>query len=157
SLDLSQLWSADPNRVNGVAGSPPLVQSDISDRAIGLWFFDAPGAITFGSLDASDTITYTDGALTSIDIEVTADFSVSTTTWSGLFTISGADLSFQINDSQPFGFGSSDLVVDLTGTVLAVPEPAAGCPPRRSRDWDPPTRAAKDQGCPRQRFPRRYP
>ncbi|MEO1717524.1 MAG: PEP-CTERM sorting domain-containing protein [Planctomycetota bacterium] len=124
SLDLSGLWTADPNRVNGVPGSTPTVLSDISDRAIGLWFFDAPGSIDFGAFDASDTVTFTDGLLTSIDVSVAADFVVDGFgVYSGTLEFSGNGISFQIDDvSDSLG---NTVVIDLTGTVNAV-VPAPG-------------------------------
>lgn len=126
SLDLSQLWTSDPNRVNGTPGSVPTVVSDISDRALGLWFFDSPGSLAFGALDASDTVTFTDGQLTSIDVEVDASFILGGSgTWTGLLTFSGDGISFQINDTQNLGFFPSTVVFDLTGTVNAV-VPAPG-------------------------------
>ncbi|MEM1222580.1 MAG: hypothetical protein AAGH40_07425 [Verrucomicrobiota bacterium] len=130
--DFSEFWASDPNRTSGVVGSPPSVVSDISDRAIGLWFFDGPGGITFGALDSSDTVTFTNGALTSIDFEIVTTFDVDAfgipVSYSGTFSIVGNQLSYQINDSQPLGFfGTSNLVADLEGTVnpTVVPEPSA--------------------------------
>ncbi|MEM1330931.1 MAG: hypothetical protein AAGG07_10250 [Planctomycetota bacterium] len=120
SVDLSELWANDPNRTAGAPGVPPSVLSDISDRALGLWFFDADGELTFAAPDASDTLTFTDGVLTSIDLDLDATFSVATTIWNGSFSISGDQLSYQISDTQFFGFGDSTLTVDLTGTVNAV-------------------------------------
>ena len=127
NLDLSELWKSDPNRTNGAGGSPATVVSDISDRGLGLWFFDAPGAITFGATDATDTVTFTNGLLTSIDLSIDATFSSANPfggpdiEWVGTFSISGDQVSFQINNTQPAGFfGSSTLVIDLTGTVGAV-------------------------------------
>ncbi|MEO1498615.1 MAG: hypothetical protein AAFV43_15835 [Planctomycetota bacterium] len=133
SLDLSGLYTPDPNRVVGAAGTDASVLSDISDWAIGAAFFNFPGAITFGALDAADTVTFEDGVLTSIDIEVTADFTIGALAWSGALSIFGDQFSFQINDTIPSGqpapFDSTTLVVDLTGTVasvgtFAIPEPA---------------------------------
>ncbi|MEM9167825.1 MAG: hypothetical protein AAGB48_12480 [Planctomycetota bacterium] len=124
SLDLSGLWTADPNRENPTPGSPPSVISDISDRAIGLWFFDATGSIDFGAFDASDTVTFTDGLLTSINISVNADFVLDGQgTYSGTLDFSGNGISFQIDDvSDTLG---NTVVIDLTGTVNAV-VPAPG-------------------------------
>ncbi|MEM1186758.1 MAG: hypothetical protein AAGI53_17370 [Planctomycetota bacterium] len=125
NLDLSELWASDPTRIDPNPTTAPSVVSDISDRALGLWFFGAPGAIEFGSLDASDTVTFTDGVLTSIDVSITADFSIDAsgagapTVWSGTFSISGDAISFQVNDTQN-PFIPSTIVIDLTGRVDAV-------------------------------------
>ncbi|MEM9754301.1 MAG: hypothetical protein AAF916_13090, partial [Planctomycetota bacterium] len=98
----------------------------------GLWFFDGPGSITFGTNDpinpATDTVTFVDGVLSSIDFDVdttfTADGFGTPVTWTGSLIVSGADISYQINDAQPLGFfGNATLVADITGTVNAVPEP----------------------------------
>lgn len=129
SLDLSAFWKADPNRTNTSQG-PPTVVSDISDYAIGLWFFNGPGQITFGALDASDTVTFTDGVLTSINLQITTAFSVqgfgTPAVWDGTFSVTGANLSYQINDSAATFMGNSTFVADLTGTVNSViPEPSA--------------------------------
>jgi len=130
-LDLSALWSADPNRTNTTGGVTVL--SDISDFAIGQWLFDGPGGISFGALDAADTVTTIDGVVSSVDLAVTTAFSTTdgafnTVIWNGTFSITGADLSYQINDTQNFdiGFGvvSSTLQANLTGTVDAIPEPS---------------------------------
>ncbi|MEL6498442.1 MAG: hypothetical protein AAGJ54_01045 [Planctomycetota bacterium] len=127
SLDLSELWTSDPNRVNGSAGSPPLVISDISDRALGLWFFDSGGSITFGGLDSADTVTFTNGQLTSIDVEVDAFFTIDgSDDFVGSLVFSGDGISFQVEDTQTLGgFFTSTIVIDLTGTVNAV-VPAPG-------------------------------
>lgn len=129
TLDLSAFWSPDPNRTNGTAGSAPTVISDISDRAIGLWLFDAPGSITFGALDATDTVTFTDGVLTSIDLDITTTFALEPfgmpLSFDGTFSITGASLSYRINDTAASFFGTHNLVANLTGTVNAVPEPSS--------------------------------
>ncbi|MEM8493889.1 MAG: hypothetical protein AAF663_00705 [Planctomycetota bacterium] len=136
SLDTSEFWSPDPARTDFNNFPSPTVISDISDAGLGMWFFNGPGAITFGPLDSSDTVTFTDGLLTSIDLEVATTFTGSRfgldLEYSGAFSISGDEVSFQINDSEDAGFfGVSTLVADLTGTVgavgsFAVPEPATG-------------------------------
>ncbi|MEM6748973.1 MAG: PEP-CTERM sorting domain-containing protein [Planctomycetota bacterium] len=132
-LDLSDLWAPDPNRTVGTPGVDAIVLSDISDWAIGLWLGASPGDITFGPLDASDTASFDDGLLNSIDLIVDASFSANTfvglLTFNGTFSIIGDELSFQINDSEQTFFGDSFLTVDLTGDVAAVdtfviPEPA---------------------------------
>ncbi|MEM9057325.1 MAG: hypothetical protein AAGD86_07605, partial [Pseudomonadota bacterium] len=127
SIDLSQFWSPDPGRLNGSPGTPLGVLSDISDLAIGLWFAGAPGEIAFGGLDANDTLTFVDGQLTSIDLEISTSFSVEsfvTAVYSGTFSISGNEIAYLINDTQ---FGST-FQANLTGTVLApapIPVPPA--------------------------------
>jgi hypothetical protein len=137
-IDLGEFWTQDPNRVNPVVGSPASIITDISDRAIGLIWFDLPGTLTFGGLDASDTVTFTNGLLTSIDLEITAQFNIDTTNfggpgptaWDGSFSIAGAQLSYQILDTESIGFfGNSTIEADLTGTVnsvgvYVVPEPS---------------------------------
>lgn len=130
SLDLSAFWTSDPNRTNSTPGNLPTVISDISDHAIGLWLFGGAGGISFGALDAADTVTFTNGALTSIDLQVTTAFSAnafaSSLVWDGTFSISGADLSYQIHDSASTFIGPSTFVADLKGTVNAVvPEPSS--------------------------------
>lgn len=133
SIDLSAFWASDPNRTNGTPGSGPTVVSDISDRAIGLWFFDGPGGIGFGALDAGDTLTFTDGALTSINLSLPASFSISAfgmdVTFNGTFSVTGSSIAYLIDDTQalPF-FGPTRFLADITGTVNAlapVPEPAS--------------------------------
>jgi len=134
-LDLSGFWTADPNR-DGSGG--PTVTSDISDHALGLWFFNEPGSIDFGTLDAADTVTFTNGVLSSIDLAVDASFIVdftsgtgTPTSYDGTFSISGADFAFLIDDTETVTnpFSDSDLdsrfVADVTGTINAVPEPAS--------------------------------
>ncbi|MEL6798042.1 MAG: hypothetical protein AAFO89_14630, partial [Planctomycetota bacterium] len=124
SLDLSDLWTA---------GS---ATSDISDAALGLWFFDAPRSIDFGPLDAADTITFVDGQIDSASISVPASvtidysFAGAATTYIGSFSITGNQFSFAIDDTQldvvtAFGtLPASRLVVDLNGTIAAIPSPA---------------------------------
>lgn len=126
SINLTEFWKADPNRTSASVGNPPTVVSDISDQAIGLWLFGLGGGISFGDLDAGDTITFTDGVLTSIDLSITTTFSASALSWNGTFSISGDDIAYKIGT-----FGSSQFVADLNGTVNAVgiynavPEPSA--------------------------------
>jgi len=134
-LDTSEFWKPDPARTDFINFDSPTVISDISDYGIGIWFFNGPGAITFGPLDVNDTVTYTDGLLTSIDLEVETVFNAdafgTAVSYTGTFSITGDQLSYQIEDTQPLGFfGNSQLIADLTGTVDAVgtfviPEPAS--------------------------------
>jgi hypothetical protein len=130
SIDLAEFWTSDPNRVGTPPGSggPMTVISDISDQGMGLWWFNTAGGITFGGLDAADTVTFTDGVLTSINLEITTtfwglDFGGGPHEWSGTFSIVGDQLSYQINDTiatSHSGTGFSTFVADLTGTVAAV-------------------------------------
>ncbi|MEM9585957.1 MAG: hypothetical protein AAGA03_01645 [Planctomycetota bacterium] len=128
-IDLGEFWTSDPDRTNGTPGSPPTAISDISDRALGLWFFDQPGSIGFGALGANDTVTFSNGVLTSIDLSLDTTFDVAGTVWNGTFSVTGDQVSYQISDTQTlFGFNST-LGVNLSGTVAsvgvyAVPEPS---------------------------------
>ena len=45
--------------------------TDISDTALDLWLFGGPVQFAFGSLDANDTVTFTNGVLTSINLSLT--------------------------------------------------------------------------------------
>lgn len=124
AIDLSDLWSA---------GSST---TDISGAAFGLWFGGFPTDFVFGAVDGSDTVTFTDGVLTSIDLEIDASFQLDTTgvggpvaTWDGTFSISGADFALAIDDIF-FGLPTftgpvdSQFVADITGTINAVPAPS---------------------------------
>ncbi|MEM1293928.1 MAG: hypothetical protein AAGH89_01095 [Verrucomicrobiota bacterium] len=124
-----------------------------SDINMTNWFaFTPTGAYSFGALDAADTITFQDGILSGVDLEVDlffaldttniaslTDATVTSTTWQGTFSISGSDISLQINENQlvadPFGgvpIGgfppgadvSSTFTLNATGTVNAIPEPS---------------------------------
>lgn len=137
ALDLGELWTSDSQRTSSSSQSVPTVLSDISDHALGLWWWNSPGSIVFGPLDGNDTVTFVDGVLDSIDLDIDADFTIGpgiageATTWRGTVTVSGNQFSFDILDTQDFGFpGDSTLEIDLTGTVAAVgvlevPEPAS--------------------------------
>jgi hypothetical protein len=130
SIDLGEFWTSAQT-------------GDISDPALGIWFFDAPRSISFGALDGGDTATYVDGVLTSIDLNITTAFNldlpaqggcfitsaVSETqslVWNGTFSITGNQLSYQIDDVEDFVDPNtqqpkqSNLIIDLTGTVDAV-------------------------------------
>jgi len=126
AIDLSEFWTSDPNRSSI---DPASIITDFSDKGIGLYFFELPGDLTFGPLDSADTVTFTDGVLTSIDLEISAQFNIDTsgfggaglTTWDGTFTISGNQLSYSVLDTEPVGFaGDSTFDIQLTGTVDAV-------------------------------------
>jgi hypothetical protein len=116
SIDLGEFWTA---------GSTD--NSDISDEALGLWFMNTPNsAVTFGALDANDTVTFTDGVLTAINLEIDTSFQVDDTfgnliVFNGTFSITGDELSYQINDTQTNPYiGPTTFTADLTGTVAAV-------------------------------------
>lgn len=128
-IDLSQLWAA---------GSST---TDISDAALGLQFFDAPRSFEFGALDATDTLTFTDGVLTSIDIEIAASFVIDYTfagspvSYDGTFSIAGNSFSLFIDDTLfdvPSAFGVQDesrFLADVSGTIAAViPSPVSAAP-----------------------------
>lgn len=138
SIDLGELWTDDPNRTSGSATANPTVLSDISDHAIGLWLFDQDGVMAFGTLDANDTVTFTDGLLTSIDLAIDLTFTAfgGDAVWSETdgFRIEGDQISLQLTDTSSFNFSldfTSEFQIDLVGTVqsvgvFVVPEPAAG-------------------------------
>ncbi|MEN1680583.1 MAG: hypothetical protein AAGJ46_13420 [Planctomycetota bacterium] len=129
SLDTSEFWTSDPARTDFTNFSAPTVISDISDYGIGVWFFNGPGSIDFGPLDAGDTVTFLNGEPASIDLEVEATFAADAfgtpVSYTGTFSVSGNQLALQIDDTAPLGFfGDSVFVADLNGTVTAVvPEP----------------------------------
>ncbi|MEM1166491.1 MAG: hypothetical protein AAGI30_09410 [Planctomycetota bacterium] len=124
AIDLSELWSDDPNRTAADPNAAPTVVSDISDFGLGLWFFDSDGEILFGDLDANDTVTFTDGVLTSIDIAFDLTFTAfdGDAVWSEVdgFSISGSTIALSLDDSPFISFQNSRLQIDLTGTVGAV-------------------------------------
>ncbi|RYD44554.1 MAG: PEP-CTERM sorting domain-containing protein [Verrucomicrobiaceae bacterium] len=125
AIDLGEFWKSDPNRTNGSYTATPTILSDISDRALGLWFFGGPGGITFGALEASDTVTFVDGQLTSINLNITTTFSASGRNWIGTFGIDGNNIAYSIDATV----GGSRLIADISGTVnsvgtYAVPEPS---------------------------------
>ncbi|MDM4019040.1 PEP-CTERM sorting domain-containing protein [Roseiconus lacunae] len=136
NLNPSEFWKNDPNRTNPSLG--PSVLSDISDHAFGLAFFDGDGEIKFGGIDATDTVTFTDGVLTSVDFNVTTTLSFSafteTVTYDGIFSATGDSISYQIDDTEPIailGGLPSTFQANLSGTInqvgsysiSAVPEP----------------------------------
>ncbi len=120
TLDLMDLW----NDTGAV--------TDISSAGLDLWFFGAPLSLTFGALDESDTVTFTDGALSSIDLQVemvlTIDytFAGNPTTYTGELRIEGNRVSLLMDDTQlevPTALGIqplSRMVFALTGQVDAV-------------------------------------
>ncbi len=130
SLDLSALWAADS------------ATTDISDVGLDLWFFGIPNSFAFGALDPTDTVTFVDGVLDSIDVEIVASYDVfdgagNPVSWVGSFSVTGSTVALAINDTQTFNTGPflgnqdvpSTFISDLSGTVNAVgvyviPEPA---------------------------------
>ncbi|MDF3128869.1 hypothetical protein P0Y35_06655 [Kiritimatiellaeota bacterium B1221] len=131
SIDLGELWTSDPKRTDTDAPFEPTAESDISDFALGLWLFNQEGGITFGNLDAADQVTFQDGVLTSIDMQIDMQFWWSPafvgggpTYYDGTFAISGGNISLQITDTETVPiYGPSTLTMDMTGSVTAVPEP----------------------------------
>ena len=108
---------------------------DISMSAREAWFFDLPSSFLFGDLDINDTLTFVDGSLTSMNITLDTEFKIldlksNEVSFNGTFTIDGADLSLQIQESQKFDTGmfgvvSTTLTVDMQGIVNAIPEPSS--------------------------------
>lgn len=107
--------------------------TDISDTALDLWFFGGSTQFTFGGLSANDTVTFTNGVLTSINLSLTTSFSASaygnSPVWNGTFSItSGSTVSYDVEDEQDFYYddeeeiylGTSTLLIKLGGTVNAV-------------------------------------
>lgn len=106
--------------------------TDISDTALDLWFFGGPVGFSFGALSSDDTVTFTNGVLTAINLTLDTSFSGSvfgnTPEWFGDFSITGSSLSYYIEDEEDFYYddlqliyaGTSTLLVNLGGTVNAV-------------------------------------
>lgn len=99
---------------------PTSATSDISGVGFDLLF---PGTgIVFGALDAADTVTFTDGDLTSIDLEIPVSIVAFFGTFTGTFGITGNEFALDVNDTQGF----STVVFDIRGTVASVvPTPGA--------------------------------
>ncbi|WP_160149687.1 PEP-CTERM sorting domain-containing protein [Roseiconus lacunae] len=125
-LDTSGFWTHDPNG-DGINPAGPSVESDLSDYGLSQ-YFNTDVLITFGGLDANDTVTFTDGVLSSIDLNVLTTMSFYGVDYDGTFGVSGNQLSYQIDDTeQIFGFDGR-IVANMTGTVnaiSAVPEPSS--------------------------------
>ena len=119
------------------------VTLDLSNdlRAVSLrsFFFGNADSVDFslGGFDATDTITFTDQLLTSIDIETSFTMTVSageiSLPYSGTFAISGSALTIDMDQTNPTpGFtlsGTSRFVFDFDGVVdgvgvTSVPEPS---------------------------------
>lgn len=111
--------------------------ADISNLDL---LFTPGNIISFGGLDASDTISFEDGVPTSIDLEIDFfltlffDFSGTPTTYEGSFSISGDQFLLSMNSEEtnivsPFAPGgiipSSTVIFDVRGRVSAVPAPGA--------------------------------
>ncbi|MEM7392784.1 MAG: hypothetical protein AAF492_10585, partial [Verrucomicrobiota bacterium] len=128
NIDLSGFWTADPNRLDNTPPSNPGVISDISDWAIGQWFFNNPGGIQFGALAPGGTVTLNDGVLTSIEVDLPTTFVIDASgsfgvigNYDGMFSISGASISWNINETEDLGvFGMSTFVAAMTGVVHAA-------------------------------------
>lgn len=120
AIDLAQLFTAN---------SPT---SDISGVNLSNFFFSTPVNFAFGAVDASDTVTFTDGVLTAIDLVIDASFtfdlalSGQPTSFEGSFSIAGNRFSLFIDDTEfdvPTVFGTfpqSRVLIDIAGTVDAV-------------------------------------
>lgn len=121
TLDLSELWT------DGSSAT------DISGRAMTRWLFGLEVTMRFGDLDPADTVTFTDGILTSVDVEVAVELEVpygagisAPTVYGGTLTFRGDDLSLSMDDTavdiqtalgvQP----QSRMIIDIEGTVIAV-------------------------------------
>lgn len=126
SIDLGELWTSDPNRTNSDVSSAPTVVSDISDWGLGIWFFNGAGNLAFGAPDSSDTATFNNGVLTSLDIALDFSFTALGETFMEPdgFSISGDAFSLSLDDAIDFGFplnnGLARLQVDIDGTVESV-------------------------------------
>ncbi|MEM9066056.1 MAG: hypothetical protein AAGB51_11260 [Planctomycetota bacterium] len=126
AIDLSALWA------------PGSSSTDISAVALSDFFFSAPAFFTFGPLDASDTVTFVDGAIDSVNLEIDASFSLflsstaGPTVFNGTFSIVGDQFSLLIDETlsdvqTDFGvFPESRLRIDISGTVSAIPAPGTG-------------------------------
>ncbi|MEM1224185.1 MAG: hypothetical protein AAGJ40_00725 [Planctomycetota bacterium] len=118
ALDMSGFWAD---------GSST---TDVSDTALDAWFSPLlPRLFAFDAFDGSDTATFANGLLTSIDASVAAqftsfDFGGNPVTWDGTLEFAGDAISLTFNDTQTFvGFTGpvpSTFTSDLTGTVDAV-------------------------------------
>ncbi|MEM9066926.1 MAG: DUF4397 domain-containing protein [Myxococcota bacterium] len=119
ALDLSELWT------DGSA------TTDISDAALGLWFFSEDRtSMMFGELDASDTVTFSGGALTSVDVSITIAFSLVvndtlTAVYDGTLSFAGDAFTIEIDDLVPdipvfVGTVDSTMIFDLEGTLNAL-------------------------------------
>ncbi|MEM6334073.1 MAG: PEP-CTERM sorting domain-containing protein [Planctomycetota bacterium] len=126
SIDLGELWTADPNRTSNDPNVEQTIITDISDFGLGLWLFGTTGELTFSALDANDTATFTDGLLTSVDVALDFTFVARDETFfePDGFTIAGDIFTLSMDDEVEIGlpFGPLNIVVDLEGTVESVGE-----------------------------------
>ncbi|MEM7783253.1 MAG: PEP-CTERM sorting domain-containing protein [Planctomycetota bacterium] len=93
--------------------------------------FPFGGGLTLGTFDANDTLTFTNGLLTSIDVEVDATINAvgAPGPYVGTLTFSGSNIALDINATQ----GPSTIDFQLSGIVgavnnfqiSAVPEPGS--------------------------------
>ncbi|MEM9480532.1 MAG: hypothetical protein AAGA58_12835 [Verrucomicrobiota bacterium] len=117
------------------------LQTDVDHVAMAAADITGLQAWQFGAIDAGDTVTFTDGVLTSIDVDVTADAAIADfdtflggplKVFNGNLVFSGNDISWTILDTEfinafPIADGNSTLDWNLSGTVLSViPEPSSG-------------------------------
>ncbi|MEM1025408.1 MAG: hypothetical protein AAGD10_12075 [Myxococcota bacterium] len=108
-------------------------ERDLSDEALGNWLSSEEFRIEFGPVDEADVVSFMDGDLVGIDLEISveviADFSQGTgdpARYSGSLSVVGNQFSVSIDDTQndidTIGgvFPSSRLVFDLQGVVQSV-------------------------------------
>lgn len=106
--------------------------TDVS--GVGLELLYGPTFFQFGGLDSSDTITFVDGAITSVDLSIDASVligfgSATLTSFDGSFSITGDRFALAIDETEfnvPFVFGTapqSRVAVDIRGRVAAIPAP----------------------------------
>ncbi|MEM9480530.1 MAG: PEP-CTERM sorting domain-containing protein [Verrucomicrobiota bacterium] len=116
--------------------------SDISFSDLSSLFGPVSSTLTlsFGALDASDTATFTDGLLTSVDFSVDATLNVNnaflgSVDLDGTFSASGDSIALFINEvvtglpTPPLISDQTEFTADLDGTILSVgtftiPEPS---------------------------------
>lgn len=123
------------------------VGADLVGQGFFLWFFDgANTSVTYGGIDANDTVTFTDGVLTGIDLTTDVTFNIdygfiatsgpnpfgNDADGVGTFAISGSSLAIDVLDTDVvstfFGTGPTTFIADIDGTVLAVSSAAAPVP-----------------------------
>ncbi|MEM7563138.1 MAG: hypothetical protein AAF353_08840 [Pseudomonadota bacterium] len=116
SIDMSQFWT------DGSTNN-----TDISDQQLSFLIPATFEGVTFGPLDANDTVTYTDGVLTSIDLAIDTAFVIQGFLqpfyeFDGTFSIVGNQFAYQIADTELIQFlgANETFTVDLAGSVNAV-------------------------------------
>ncbi|MEM9192010.1 MAG: DUF4397 domain-containing protein [Myxococcota bacterium] len=120
-IDLGEFWT---NAMN----------NDISDAGLSLWFGgDDAITLVFGTVDVADTLTFTGGVLTSIDITVTLGVTLSvnfgapfTGTYNGSLVFAGGTFTAMLDDTLlavPTFFGPVDsrMLWNLGGTIDVIP------------------------------------